>query len=204
MAILWPTRPGASWLEGVGVRARSSRVVKAAAQFLACLALVGAVACGGDDAHNGVGGSGKTETSFTWPQVEKHLQRELECFGDSDACRETRESALRGGHNYGFYNIWVFKPGVQPTGFVVAGVRVPPRGEVAWSEWRPTDPWLPDQGHYVVVKNYGGNVGLNYDVEARRNIPPPKMPSGFLLLDRALSKLTGVAPTTAVAGINAP
>jgi hypothetical protein len=63
---------------------------------------------------------------------------------------------------------------------------------------------LPDQGHYVVVKNYGGNVVLNYDVEARQNIPPTKMPSGFLLLDRALSKLTGVAPTTAVAGINAP
>jgi hypothetical protein len=60
MAILWPTRPVASWLEGVGVlRARSSGVVKAAAQFLACLALVGAVACGGDDAHNGVGRLGQ-------------------------------------------------------------------------------------------------------------------------------------------------
>jgi hypothetical protein len=81
-------------------------------------------------------------------------------------------------------------------------VRVPRTGEVAWSEWKPSS-WPAQGGHYTVVKNYGGNVVLLYEVGAESKTALTKMPRGFLLLDQALSKLTGVAPTTTVAGIDA-
>lgn len=172
--------------------------MKAAALFLACLALVGAAACrGGDDSREG--GSGETERIFTNDQVHRYLERELDLFNkDSEAGRAT---AVVGG---AYWNLLVFKPGVQPTVFRVAAVRVPPTGEVAWSEWKPYTYFSGQRGKYTLAKNYGGNVALIYDVEATRDIPPTELPRGFLLVDQALSKLTGVAPTTAVVGINAP
>jgi len=185
------------------------------ARFLLVLAalVIGVSACGGGDGDGEGGGdsgpseTGSTEaTTFTPQQVKAQLERELGLFVDFDPAREDADASVltTNDESYGTFSIWVFKPGRAATDFLVGDVPVAPKGQTSWSDWEALDKkFLPGEGSYSVLKNYG-NVVLSYFVDAKEGKAPTEMPGGFLLLDQAFSKLTGVPATSAVEGTNAP
>ena len=184
-----------------------------AAGLVACCAVWVLVACGGGDG-DGEGGdasepseTGTAEaTVFTPQQVKAQLERELGLFVRFDPEREDEDASLltTGDISYGTFIIWVFKEGRSATDFLIEDVQVAPTGELSWSDWEALDKkLLPGEGSYSVLKNYG-NVVLTYFVDAKEGKAPVEMPGGFLLIDQALSKLTGVSTSSAVEGVNAP
>src|SRR5687768_3208610 len=142
---------------------------------LVCCFLLAVAGCrGGDGGGDGEGASEPTETSakptaFTPPQVKAQLDRELDLYVGFDPPEDEDVSVLKTGTDirYGSFTIWVFKPGRAATDFSLDDIDVPPKGQLAWSEWEALDAeLLPGEGSYTVLKTYG-NVVLYYFVDAK-------------------------------------
>ena len=92
----------------------------------------------------------------------------------------------------GYYTVWVFDRKHDPIDWEIGDVSVPPHGVLSWGDWEALDAEsFPGEGFRTVLRTYG-NVVLDYSVDQKKGGPArPKLPTGFLRVDSALSALEG-------------